>query len=56
MVRYLLTKRQVSETSFETLKTKAFHLMITDLNMPLREGEAENVNGGRSLIRNIYRL
>lgn len=44
-----------AKQAFETLKTKAFHLMITDLNMPLREGEAENVNGGRSLIRNIYR-
>jgi CheY-like chemotaxis protein len=41
--------------AFETLKNKAYHLMITDLNMPLREGEIENINGGRSLIRNIYR-
>lgn len=44
-----------TKQAFETLKAKAFHLMITDLNMPLREGEVENVNGGRSLIRNIYR-
>jgi len=41
--------------AIEILKDKAYHLMVTDLNMPLREGEIENVNGGRALIKNIYR-
>ena len=41
--------------AIEALNEKNFHLLITDLCMPLRSGDTPNDNGGESLIREIYR-
>lgn len=41
--------------AIEALKEKDFHLLITDLCMPLRGDDVPNNNGGESLIKEIYR-
>lgn len=43
------------QEAIENLQTKEFHLLITDLQMPLKYDDAPNDSGGKSLIREIYR-
>ncbi len=43
------------QEAIEALRTKHFHLLITDLQMPLKYGELPDNNGGQSLIRSLYK-
>lgn len=49
--------RQASNVheAIEVLQKREFHLLITDLLMPVRNGERPIDKGGESLIREIYR-
>jgi CheY-like chemotaxis protein len=44
------------QEAIENLQSKEFHLLITDLQMPLKHDDSKpNNNGGKSLVKNIYR-
>ena len=43
------------QEAIENLQTKEFHLLITDLQMPLKYDDTPNDNGGKSLIKELYR-
>ena len=43
------------QEAIENLQKKEFHLLITDLQMPLKYDDAPNDNGGKSLIKELYR-
>lgn len=43
------------QEAVENLQTKEFHLLITDLQMPLKYDDEPNDNGGKSLIKELYR-
>ncbi len=43
------------QESIELLQNNHFHLLISDLLMPLRAGEQPDVKGGENLIKNIYK-
>lgn len=43
------------QEAIENLQKKEFHLMITDLQMPLKFDDSPNDNGGKSLVREIYK-
>ncbi len=44
------------QEAVEVLQNDQFHLLITDLNMPLKYDDQSNVNGGQSLLRSIYKI
>ena len=43
------------QEAMENLQKKEFHLLITDLQMPLKHDSVPTDDGGKSLIRNMYR-
>jgi len=43
------------QEAIENLQNKEFHLLITDLQMPLKYDDTPDNRGGESLIRSIYR-
>lgn len=43
------------QEAIENLQKKEFHLLITDLQMPLKHDSSASDDGGRSLIKNMYR-
>lgn len=43
------------QEAIENLQSKEFHLLITDLQMPLRYDSDVDDNGGKALIKNMYR-
>lgn len=43
------------QEAIENLQTKEFHLLITDLQMPLKHDSEATDDGGKSLVRNMYR-
>ena len=43
------------QEAMENLQKKEFHLLITDLQMPLKHDSAITDDGGKSLIKNMYR-
>ncbi|MFH6998881.1 hypothetical protein ACHRVZ_13165 [Flavobacterium sp. FlaQc-57] len=43
------------QEAIENLQKKEFHLLITDLQMPLKYDDEPNDNGGKSLIKQLYK-
>lgn len=43
------------QEAIENLQKKEFHLLITDLQMPLKFDDSPNDKGGEALIRSLYR-
>lgn len=43
------------QEAVENLQKKEFHLLITDLQMPLKYDDEPNDNGGKSLIKELYK-
>jgi CheY-like chemotaxis protein len=43
------------QEAIENLQSKQFHLLITDLQMPLKHDSPTDDDGGKALIRNMYR-
>ena len=43
------------QEAIENLQNKEFHLLITDLQMPLKHDSDTTDNGGKALIKNMYR-
>lgn len=50
-----ITQASSVQEAIENLQKKEFHLMITDFQMPLREGDAPDDNGGLALLKSLYK-
>jgi CheY-like chemotaxis protein len=50
-----LSQASCVQEAIENLQNKEFHLLITDLSMPLKYDSQEDNNAGLSLIKNLYR-
>jgi CheY-like chemotaxis protein len=50
-----ITQAICVQEAIENLQKKEFHLLITDLQMPLKYDDAPNNNGGKSLIKELYK-
>lgn len=50
-----LSQASCVQEAIENLQNKEFHLLITDLNMPLKYDSPENDSAGLSLIKNLYK-
>jgi len=51
----IITQASSVQEAVENLRKKEFHLLITDLQMPLKYDDFPDDRGGESLIKNIYR-
>ena len=50
-----ITQASNVQEAKEVLQNNQIHLLITDLKMPLRSGEASNENGGKTLVEALYK-
>jgi CheY-like chemotaxis protein len=51
----MINQASCVQEAIEYLQKKEYHLLITDLQMPLRNGDAPDDSGGKTLLKNIYR-
>lgn len=50
-----ITQASSVQEAIENLQKREFHLLITDFQMPLRENEVANDNGGLVLLKSLYK-
>lgn len=51
----MINQASCVQEAIEYLQKNEYHLLVTDLQMPLRDGDIPDDSGGQTLLKNIYR-